>query len=368
MIRGGFSYKSRQELKSAKIEDVKAYYRAWRKYEYENHLPFRYYRLKRAISPLFRFGVSIERLLSGRKLEILGDYRTKQQKKRPHIYAVSHVGRYDVESGVEAIRDHAYFFYGDKEEAYRDFNGFLIELNGAVTLDTGWYTDFDGEIRFDERCIEDRQIALERAIEFLNLGRNLFLCPEGAWNLTPNLLIQRLYPGFVEMLARSDADIIPVVIERFGRRYVTIVGMNIDFRSMEYKSLDEPYMQDVFEQSNGLQPETIVVKGVDGAARNKSDRLIDFSLDRREIIRYLRDAMATLKWIILEREPASRRGMIPSGFEKMYIDDIMSESEPYYTADVIRHTRYRDKEHPSPDEVFGRIRTLSRWKDLPRSG
>ncbi|MBR5969850.1 MAG: hypothetical protein IK016_05815 [Lachnospiraceae bacterium] len=361
--------------------------------------------MKDLFNPLLRLGVKIDRILSGRKLEILGDYREKNPKdgKRPHIYAVSHVGRYDFESAVEAVRDHAYFFYGDKEEAYRNFDGFLIECNGAVTLETGYYTDREGEIRFNEQCLEDRHIAQERAIALLNRGQNLFLYPEGAWNLTPNLLIQPLFFGFVQMVARTDADIIPVVIERFGKRYAVIIGRRIDFKRMTHGESCLPYMQDVFgtqgRDGNGdaralrrVCGNTFAMSGqecqseqegqtrCEGNDRTpdpeqegqthcvKNDRTLDPEMDRDRMVRYLRDAMATLKWMILEREPVCERKTIPDGYEEAYVEDIMSESEPYYTAKIIRYIRYRDRKHPSPDEVFLPLRALSKWRDLPASG
>lgn len=41
--------------------------------------------------------------------------------------------------------------------------------------------------------------------------------PEGAWNISENLLVMKLYTGAAEMAIRTGADIVPIAIEQFGK-------------------------------------------------------------------------------------------------------------------------------------------------------
>ena len=232
-------------------------------------------------------------------------------------------------------------------------NGVLLEMNGTVCLDTGYYVNDSGGVSFDPSCLEDRQVALNRSIALLRSGQNLFLWPEGAWNLTANQIVQKLYPGFVRMHFESGADIIPVGIERYGKRYAVIMGRNIDFREMTRGDIDIPYMSDMFDEAEGS---FLAGRKLDGA--DPRDTPLDPSDDRDAIVRYLRDAIATLKWMIMEREPRGNRAEISADYERMYVDDIMSESEPYYSEELIRQSRFRDKNAASADEVFDCFRYI----------
>ena len=349
-----FVYKKKSELKQLPIEEVKKYYRDLREYEYNNNIPFKHVLFKDLVNPLLRLGLKFLRKVDGRKLEVIGDYRIKSS--RPHIYACTHVGRYDTEICLEAMKDHAYLFYGDREETYLNFDGRLIELNGAVCLDTGYITLPDKTVVFDEDCINDRKIALKRMIQLIKQGQNAYVNPEGAWNITPNNMVQPLYPGIIDMNFETDADIIPIGVERIGDKFVVLIGRNIDFKKMTTLDLAKGYMEDVF----GITNENRVLP-------NYCNNLGSI-LNRKEMLNYLRDALATLKWEILEREGQQSRADIPDNYEDEYVNSIMCESEHYYTADIIRHTRFRDKKNPSPDEVFGPIRKLSKWNNLPKRG
>lgn len=78
-------------------------------------------------------------ILDKQKVTILGDKRI--QTNRPVVYAATHIGWDDIEMILSSIGDHAYLFWGDPHEMYRDINGFLLDVNGIVVCDTGDKSD-----------------------------------------------------------------------------------------------------------------------------------------------------------------------------------------------------------------------------------
>lgn len=149
--------------------------------------------------------------MSKERLEILFDKRKSTSK--PRIYACTHIGGNDVQRVFEAIREHAYLFIGDPKELYWDAMGAVLKVNGAICFET--------------HSKPDRKIAYKRAVELLRKGGNLVIYPEGAWNITVNLPVMQLYLGAARMAIETDAEIIPVAIEQYGKTFVVNIGENI---------------------------------------------------------------------------------------------------------------------------------------------
>lgn len=137
---------------------------------------------------------------------------------KPQIYAVTHVGRYDFENVIEVINDNAFFFMGDPNEVYKKVEYILINLIGAIFVDTWSKTD--------------RHISKETMVKILEQGGNVQMYPKGAWNLTSNQVVMPLYTGTVEAAIRTEADIVPVAVEWYDRDYFVNIGENIDCSQM----------------------------------------------------------------------------------------------------------------------------------------
>ena len=167
---------------------------------------------------------------------------------------------------LSSIGDHAYLFWGDPHEMYRDVNGFLLDINGIVVYDTG-----------DK---SDRYIGKESCIKWLNRGGNMLIFPEGAWNVTESLPVMPLFSGTTEMAIRSGAEIVPLAIERYGKNYTINIGQNISVSDLQ------------LEQKQQLTDE-------------------------------LRDAIATLKWEIWEQQPQTKRNEIPPDYRLQELQDQM---------------------------------------------
>lgn len=280
-------------------KQLEQYYRALRQYEYENNLPIKGINVRKALHGIILAILRIECLFSGVKVKIVGDKRTATDK--PCIYACTHIGRYDVESNFLALKDHFYVFYGDPGEVYRSVNGLLLHINGVI------YADTDSK--------SDRKIGKEQCIKLLKQGGNLLIYPEGAWNITENEIVMKLFSGVIEMAILGNAEIIPISMENYGNTYYVNIGRNIDCTKM--------------------------------------------TLDRkREYADELRDVMCTLKWEIWEKEGIGKRSDIDNGYSEMFLNSIMNQTSSGYTVEEIIRTRYKDKSVITPEEAFAFMEQL----------
>lgn len=288
-----FNKKNVFQLKKICLSELEKYYIELRKYEYEHNIPLKYMELRKKIHKLLLQLIKIDRILAHEELYVIGDKRIKSHE--PKIYACTHIGGNDIQRTFEAIEEHAYLFLGDPREIYRDLTGVILNLNGAICMDTN-----------DKN---DRQIAYERSIELLSSNTNLLIYPEGAWNITDNLPVMKLYPGVAKMASETGADIIPVAIEQYDNRFFVNIGENIKYS---------------LSKSNDIQFTT----------------------------EYLRDILATLKWQIWEYNGIISRASVSKEFIENYKQNIVNKCEYDFTIQDVYHTMYRDKNITDPEEAY----------------
>ena len=277
-----FEKKGLLELRKLSLDELKKYYVELRKYEFENSVPLKGIKLRQNIHKLLLSIIKIDRVLAKEKLIVVDDKREKTDK--PIIYACTHIGGNDIQRTFEAIKDHAYLFLGDPEGLYKDISGLLLYLNGVICMETG--------------VKNDRYIAKERAIELLKNGGDLLIYPEGAWNITENLPVMKLYTGTIKMAMETNAEIIPIAIEQYDDTFYVNIGKNIKVNS------------------NGSVKEQ--------------------NLD-------LRDALATLKWEIWEGRGMQPRESINQSFVDSFKQSIVDKCEYGFTIDDVYATMYKDE-------------------------
>lgn len=236
--------KSLLELRKLSIEELAKYYKEQRKEAIEEGIPLseKSIRIRNKIHQLLLKIVIIDRLFNHETVTILKDERVKNN--HPKVFACTHIGGNDIQRTFEAIKGPAYLFLGDPQELYRNLEGLLLYLNGVICLET--------------RDKIDRGIAKKRSIELLEKGGNLLIYPEGAWNISPNLPVMKLYKGAVNIAVKTKADLIPIAIEQVENHFYVSIGKNIITSDME-------------------------------------------NIDTNLLNQTLRDAMATEKWHIWER-------------------------------------------------------------------
>ena len=313
-----FEYKSYLQRRKMQLAELKKYYLDKRRYEYEQGIPLKNFGLRKIIHPLPLAAIILSRMSAGQKLHIIGDKREKTNA--PIIYACTHIGGDDIQMAFEAIKKHAYLFLGDPEDLYQRIEGLLLHMNGAVCMETRAQQSFIDELielkiitpaeieELRDIIKQDRKIAYQRAIELLKKKNNLLIFPEGAWNLTPNLPVMKLYPGAVKMALETGAEIIPLAVEQQSNNFYVNIGENIkvtDRGAISVQCYNEK----------------------------------------------LRDALATLKWEIWEYQGTKSRKNCPN--EEDFIAEIMGRSDFVYKVEDVYETMYKDKNIATPEEVFG---------------
>lgn len=279
-----FTKKNLFELRRLSIEELSKYYMEQRKWENENGIPLKNIELRNKIHGILLLIIKIDRLLAKENLEVINDDRVETKKAK--IFACTHIGGNDVQRTFEAINDHAYLFLGDPKEIYRDAAGLLLSLNGMIALETN--------------NKEDRRIAKDRSIELLNNGCNLLIYPEGAWNITQNLPVMKLYDGVSLMAKETGADIVPLAIEQYGSNFFVSIGRNISMNKL-----------------NGIET--------------------------KELTKLLRDEMAKEKWKIWESRGLDRRENVASIKVEEFQQEIVDRCGYGFSVQDVIDTMYHDK-------------------------
>lgn len=239
----------------------------------------------------------IKNALSGFKCEVLYDKR--ENTDRPIIFAITHIGKLDIEVSFIPLKEHFYVLTGDYEHLQGLVDGAFITLNGVFF--------------FNERVKEDRKAVAEKMTEHLKQGGNIMYFPEGAWNLKPALPMLPCYWGIVDISQKSNAIVIPVAIEQYGKRFKMCIGKNFDMQN--------------YGSDNG----------------GKSKAITD-----------LRDVMATLKYDIWESEPQLKRSELVGDEWDNYIKDRLAEW-PYFSVKYIDDLTYHPKNITTQDEAFAHL-------------
>jgi len=232
--------------------------------------------------------------------EIIKDER--QYTDKPIIFALTHVGKFDIEVTSEAIKDHYYLLSGDFEHIQGIIDSPFISLNGVIY--------------FNENVKEDRKLASEKMIRHLNNNGNLMYFPEGTWNLSPNLPMLPCYWGIVDVAKKGNAIIIPVAAEQYGKHFKINIGRNIDMNLY-------------------------------GDSKDEKTRAIND----------LRDYLAKLKWEIWETEPVLNRSEIAGKEWEQNVSERFREW-PYFNEEYINNLIFKPKDVVNREEVYGPIKKL----------
>ena len=226
---------------------------------------------------------------------------------RPIIYAVTHIGKFDIEVISEAIREHYYLLSGDYEHLQGTIDSKFLGLNGV------YY--------FNEIVKEDRRAVSENMIHHLQTGGNLMYFIEGTWNLSPNLPMLPCYWGIVDIAKKGNAIIVPCAIEQYGKRFKINIGFNFDMNS---------YGSGVSEKTRAITD--------------------------------LRDTLATLKYEIWETEKMLIRSTLNGNEWEQYIEERFKEW-PYFNEQYIDNLIYKPKDVAVREEVYEPIKQLTIHKN-----
>lgn len=228
----------------------KKYYEARNKYD-RSRLGRMPLKSRKRLFPILKSIITICNRFNGYKISCIGNKSV--DCKMPKIYAITHIGKLDIETVVTYIKEHFVLLSGDFENIYRSAEGTFLLINACIF------------VRKDDA--EDRHLSKEKIIGTLRAGGNIMWFPEGVWNLSPNLPVLSMPYGIIDAAAKENAVIIPIAIEQYDKEFIDNIGAN-------------------FYVDNG-------------------PNLID------EIVR-LHDIMATLKYEIWESVPQIHLSELPS--------------------------------------------------------
>ena len=301
---------SRKEEKKLTDEEYQKYYCYLRDVYEKSKLNNLNIKTRRRLYPLLISVIKFRNRLNGYQLKVIGDERS--ETTRPIIYAVTHIGKADIEVVSEVIGKHFFLLSGDFESLHDTVDGMFLGINGVLY--------------FNEKDKEDRQNVKRKMLNILLEGGNILYFPEGTWNLSPNLPLNRCYYGIIEVALNANAIIIPIALEQYDKQFIAKVGKNFDVK--DYVDLD-------------IEPVHKV---------------------KIKVIQYLRDELATLKWNIWESVKPLNRSLISDDYYEKFIQDKIGQW-PTLTLEDFTKAICRDTKSANPEEVFEPIRKLAYKKE-----
>ena len=152
-------------------------------------------------------------------------YDKRKKTNKPIIFAITHIGKFDIEVATETVKDHYYLLSGDYENMRGTIEEVFLGLNGVVY------------IREDDKA--DRALSKEKMINVLRQGGNMMYFPEGTWNLTTNLPVLPCPFGIIEVAMRSNAIILPIGIQQYDKDFYIAVGENFDVSQYSNNSVED---------------------------------------------------------------------------------------------------------------------------------
>lgn len=218
---------------------------------------------------------------------------------RPIIFAATHGFREDVEYSLLTANQHAYILIGSLSQIFRSFDGLTAWASGTILVD-----------RTDKKS---RASAKEKMIYALNSGTNILMFPEGAWNISPNMVMNHLFPGVYDVAKETGAYVAPVATHREGRYVYGVLG-----------------------------------KAFDISQHSRTDG-----------VRILRDKLGSMRWKLIEKYSPAQRNSLPRGeaAERYWNEhvDALTREVPFYDYDVERHTVFVDKTVVHFKEAFAHL-------------
>ena len=162
-------------------------------------------------------------LALARKIKLIRDDHTADGK--PTVFAVTHVFYDDLAAVSCSLKRSAYILNG------------IEGPNNTPTLAEYIALWLNGVILVNRSDKQSRAESLGFMVEVLNQGGDVFICPESAWNFSPNAMIRKLNWGALIAAEQTGANVVPVAVDIVDDCYCVIIGKNFDYA--EYSDLRE---------------------------------------------------------------------------------------------------------------------------------
>ncbi len=294
-----FKLLSRKEEKALSNEERLKYFDEVQKYYASLKMNGFARKLRTMIHPLL---VRIMETTLNCRLVLVEDKRKNIVTNHNVIFAVNHTNVHDVPAASMIIKEHCYIVAGG--EVKNDINGLMFRLNGVTFL--------------NRTNSNERKTSKENLLKYLMHGENIMIFPESTWNRlgtrgTKERLMMPLWPGAVELSQKTGVPIVPVILEYMGEVCYAKIGEEIRVEPLE-------------------------------------------NIEKAKV--RLRDAMATLKWEILEEfAQDSRKNVSQDAFEsaiQSYLDEYPKLNTAFEDSVI-----FKEKDIVDSEEVFEPIYNLT---------
>lgn len=231
------------------------------------------------------------------KRKIIVESYPKLEKKVPYIFASTHSFDEDIISSLATIDRNAYVLIGTTDQLDYNPTMYAAWLNGLIYVD-----------RLDK---DSRRDSLKKMEKVINNGSSVLMFPEGGWNNTENLLIQKLFAGPYYLSKSTGAKVVPVsTFNEAGSKKI-------------YIRFGEPIDLGKYEKKDALE--------------------------------HLRDSMATMMYNQIEFYSTPLvRSTLPQDARIKFMEERKNEYlRVNWTRDVWEEelTVYKDKENPLPEDI-----------------
>lgn len=222
-------------------------------------------------------------------------------KNRPLIFAPTHGLKDDIGMGMACTGRHTYLLFASLPYFFGTIDGLALWLNGVMLL--------------DRKIKESRQAAKAKMKYAISLGADILMYPEGTWNKTENLLVQKLFPGIYDVAKSCNALVVPVAIIQEGKDVYSKVCDAVDICQ--------------YERQDGLT--------------------------------VLRDLMATAKYELMEKYSKISRVDIGNAEEywNKFLNDLVNPVLPFYDYEIENSSQFIDKNEITYSQAFEHLNHIS---------
>ena len=253
---------------------------------------------RKVLNPVFR-----RLIVLTCKAKLVKEGMPNLPKDRPIIFAGTHGFRDDIAFSLNSIDRNAYVLYASIPDFFESIDGIGLWINGVVLL--------------DRKKKDSRTASKEKMVKAIEEGADLLVFPEGVWNKTPNLVVQKLFPGIHDVASRTNAIIVPIATILEGDK--------------GYSKIGEPF--------NITQ------------------------YDRKEGLLVLRDILATLKWDLMEKYSRAKREDFDGEYWTRFLEDLIATANGLYDEEIENVAHYQDKNEISAQEVFAPLDNVTITKE-----
>lgn len=252
-------------------------------------------RIRRFINPLL---LKLIPLFSETKLCVVRKEQVPDDV--PIIFASTHSFYDDVTIALKAIGSPVYLLFGSLPVFFNTINGISIWAMGTILV--------------DRASKPSRAASKRKMVRAIELGADLLVYPEGVWNKTPNVCVQKLFPGIYDVAKEAGALVVPIG--------------SISQDGTSYAILD--YAFDITEY------------------------------DRREGMNVLRDKLATLKYELMAEYATGFRyefgyGEKPQKYWENHVHTLINSARPFYDYETENKAHYCVKGEASEGEVYASL-------------